>query len=100
MRRRRHGAAQMADAMVRVWFWLAARKHQEGSALHSPYAVGESSIAAVDVMGDDAEFGRRRIEAAPVGQRAADIFQPALPVGADRKSTRLNSSHLGISYAV
>src|SRR2546426_9316597 len=27
-------------------------------------------------------------------------FRPSLPVGGDRKSTRLNSSHLVISYAV
>src|SRR5258706_14658636 len=40
------------------------------------------SIAAMDVMGDDAELGRRRVEAPPVGQRAADVFQPALPMGA------------------
>src|SRR5205814_3515577 len=63
---------------------------------------------AADVAGDD---GARRQRQAGVRRR---VDQPALPVNstqkanpfwrqdgfADRKSTRLNSSHLGISYAV
>src|SRR5205814_9452432 len=38
-----------------------------------------------------------QLHAEPALARAA---APSLPAGADRKSTRLNSSHLGISYAV
>src|ERR1039457_2166969 len=36
----------------------------------------------------------------PLRRRPADGHQIARPVGVDRKSTRLNSSHLVISYAV
>src|SRR5208282_6273716 len=43
--------------------------------------------------------GSRRLCAA-AGQRAADVNPPAPPDAADRKSTRLNSSHGSISYAV
>src|SRR5262245_18708438 len=50
--------------------------------LQDLWAVARRSIAAVDVMGDDAELGRRRVEAPSVGQRAADVFQSALPMGA------------------
>ena len=42
------------------------------------------SIAAMDVMRDDAELGRRRIQAPRIGQRAADVVQPALPMSAHR----------------
>src|SRR5256885_8189206 len=44
----------------------------------------------------------RRV-AAEDGARASPalaVGRPTVPVGADRKSTRLNSSHLVISYAV
>src|SRR5205814_8915816 len=44
--------------------------------------------------GDEAFGGYAR----PIVARAAEALRGALP--ADRKSTRLNSSHLGISYAV
>src|SRR5262245_64687029 len=37
----------------------------------------------------------RRVRARATGERATDSL-----AGGDRKSTRLNSSHLGISYAV
>src|SRR5947199_7111558 len=37
------------------------------------------------------------VEVAPPARVAAPVDMPILP---DRKSTRLNSSHLGISYAV
>src|SRR5947199_2260366 len=36
----------------------------------------------------------------PEHWRSAIPMRGALPIGLDRKSTRLNSSHLGISYAV
>src|SRR5205814_9208010 len=45
----------------------------------------------------------RRIERRPGGGEAAGPPRPCSrwwPPGRDRKSTRLNSSHLGISYAV
>src|SRR5690606_42026939 len=44
-----------------------------------------------------AEQGGRRAAGAPVPPR---VLRPVTPAGADRKSTRLNSSHVKISYAV
>src|ERR1039458_5160859 len=41
---------------------------------------------------NSAMFGRRG--------EVTNLFQAILLLGLDRKSTRLNSSHLGISYAV
>src|SRR5262245_62608732 len=43
---------------------------------------------------------RRRHRAAPASARASAWRSPSEPDRRDRKSTRLNSSHLGISYAV
>src|SRR5262245_62242759 len=40
----------------------------------------------------------RQYEWKLTGARAHNLWQVSLPI--DRKSTRLNSSHLGISYAV
>src|SRR3954449_10302240 len=51
--------------------------------------TGRRSIAAMDVMGDDAELGRRRIEALRIGQRAADIVEPALPMRPHRVQAEL-----------
>src|SRR5205814_3050225 len=51
------------------------------------------------VLGDDRLLGDRQpdLRGALRPDRAAEAD---LPGGLDRKSTRLNSSHLGISYAV
>src|SRR5262245_64033098 len=43
--------------------------------------------------------GAARALAAAVAERRGEVERPD-PAGEDRKSTRLNSSHLGISYAV
>src|SRR5256885_9512217 len=48
------------------------------------------------VRPQDRRHGNR---AAPPAQGRREVLQPA-PRGEDRKSTRLNSSHLVISYAV
>src|SRR5437899_8888143 len=72
-----------------------------------------SSAAAVPVVDDyrardsrEARLRRRRVNSENSHERTASIaLQPLRPVSGrrvkrDRKSTRLNSSHLGISYAV
>ena len=43
----------------------------------------------MDIMCDDSDLGRRRGEATLIGQRAADVFQPALPMGAHRTQAEL-----------
>src|ERR1035441_11103545 len=54
-----------------------------------------SAVAVGKISQTQAPHGRRRGQRAP--QRLATLRVPRY---ADRKSTRLNSSHLGISYAV
>src|ERR1039458_4885145 len=55
-------------------------------------AAGTAERAASTAYG-----ASRRAERAAAASRRCPAQQP--PAGADRKSTRLNSSHLGISYA-
>src|SRR5947199_3133241 len=45
-------------------------------------------------------FRRDDIQPAPADRDRAGLTGRCHPEGGDRKSTRLNSSHLGISYAV
>ena len=42
----------------------------------------QSSFVTMDVVGYDAEVGRRQGQAPRVGQRATDIVEPALPMRA------------------
>src|SRR5262245_65134191 len=51
--------------------------------------------SGADAGGEEREIGRRN-----VALDEADELPRPLDVVGDRKSTRLNSSHLGISYAV
>src|SRR5256886_3588099 len=68
-----------------------------------------SAAAPADVRGERARLGVARLAAPPPhqvqrrggGDRGADhARRHGLAVGRDRKSTRLNSSHSQISYAV
>src|SRR3712207_7120516 len=61
--------------------------------LHRPLAVAEPGIPARDPAG----AGHR---AARVGAGRGALRRPDAAAGGDRKSTRLNSSHANISYAV
>src|SRR6266540_5760752 len=53
-----------------------------------PAAIGESGMSHLGRCGTDAHF------------RSCAAFPAQLPPCEDRKSTRLNSSHITISYAV
>src|ERR1039458_7502267 len=57
-----------------------------------------SAIGAVSTSAELLGGSQRVLEMAT--QYAKDRIQFGVPIGRDRKSTRLNSSHLGISYAV
>src|ERR1039458_4101383 len=59
---------------------------------HAAVPVVEAAVLDDDVFGEP-------VDAQPVGVLAA-LNGDAVVVDIDRKSTRLNSSHLGISYAV
>src|SRR5205814_8334803 len=87
-----------------LFFFYSARHHPE---LHSFPTRRSSDLAnprraqnlnTIDEVPDSSWFTNR------AGTRALtteDIFNgPDTSAGPDRKSTRLNSSHLGISYAV
>src|SRR5205814_9123447 len=60
--------------------------------------IGEVLLDADELRGDDRRLFVVRV-AAPASVTAEADVGPFLSA-ADRKSTRLNSSHLGISYAV
>src|ERR1035438_2838561 len=53
---------------------------------------GETVMSPNSTMGHRCRFRMRRVE--------TESAHGGLPLLSDRKSTRLNSSHLGISYAV
>src|SRR5262245_64083256 len=85
----------------RIALMLAARLAQQcGAALHVLHAEDPLLVAAAaetnfDLTSDTREELSRFIKTAPP---AADL-SPCRD-GVDRQSTRLNSSHLGISYPV
>src|SRR5258705_9942320 len=59
-------------------------------------------VARAEPDGPDAVRRPRGEDAVPrvEGSRGGNVELEAVLAGVDRKSTRLNSSHLGISYAV
>src|ERR1035441_10740675 len=67
----------------------------------APNLINDVDPTQTIVLGNDGmaqTFAQGDSRARSVEAAAADLQTP--PVGLDRKSTRLNSSHLGISYAV
>src|SRR5262245_14588539 len=74
------------------------------SAPSNPAAAAAANVAGA-AEGDAAQkgiAGKAIDKVKEVAKSASDIFRrvPCLASKGDRKSTRLNSSHLGISYAV
>src|SRR5438067_9121948 len=63
-----------------------------------PISLGHEPRHVADAAADH-HVGPLQRDAAAAGRVALDHHQPAAP-GRDRKSTRLNSSHVSISYAV
>src|SRR3712207_8049018 len=58
-------------------------------------------LAELHALGQHAGHGRRRVQVVPEQLSGHTVVRrPALVVVLDRKSTRLNSSHANISYAV
>src|SRR5690554_7567675 len=83
---------QAEDALL--LFLLAAQLTQVGAALHHFLItdVDRHKYDGFAVIPQEAAHGHR--------QHARAWWQHAPGAGADRKSTRLNSSHVRISYAV
>src|SRR5437899_8118873 len=75
------------------------RRHERGGAVY-PLLDGRSVIGALVLVGQRAPAGDRIASlVAELGPRLA-AAKAVHDAEQDRKSTRLNSSHLGISYAV
>src|SRR5438309_4927539 len=55
---------------------------------------------AVGLVGNDGRVDASRLEGLPGVQDVIHVTKPYKQVSPDRKSTRLNSSHSSISYAV
>src|SRR5262245_65790425 len=68
--------------------------------LHSFPTRRSSDLAPVVPSAARRALGHERLVRGVLALRHADGGAHQAPPGADRKSTRLNSSHLGISYAV
>src|SRR3712207_8991028 len=67
----------------------------------SQFAFGVLDLGAVERVADRATGAAQRLDEAQQPPRAADRDMARLGLRrADRKSTRLNSSHANISYAV
>src|SRR5690554_7501298 len=75
------------------------------SAMHG-YAAGAEALGGALVLRESplAHLGLRAApdarEAPASARRESDVCQSSQPTHSDRKSTRLNSSHVRISYAV
>src|SRR3712207_8823632 len=71
----------------------------------SPRAVGLALLRGAAGSGRAEVAGRLMLDALPASERGAGVGQLLIslcsyPSAVDRKSTRLNSSHANISYAV
>src|SRR5262245_55894971 len=80
-----------------------------GTIVYAPGDEAAANVPAVNVAAmDRAQRSRFRDAVQPVFQDGSEALDPRMRIGqsiaeglrSDRKSTRLNSSHLGISYAV
>src|ERR1039458_1195745 len=76
------------------------RRRGAGPGLDPP--AGKRTAQTVSDAGGPAGHPRRRAVPSPVygAVRTSRVTVEVYVAGTDRKSTRLNSSHLGISYAV
>src|SRR3712207_8184919 len=88
--------------MYCVFFFFLMIRRPPRSTLF-PYTTLFRSVRRLDDLGEEA-VGRGGIRRGGV-ERDVDVGQPGrlrrrLVLGQDRKSTRLNSSHANISYAV
>src|SRR3989475_7778814 len=97
-----------AGGSVRVWPIGAASVGSKGDAIAEIAAMKEAGIVAVSDDGKPiatAKLARQVMDYCrsldlPVIEHAEDVSLAASAVMRDRKSTRLNSSHSQISYAV
>src|SRR5262245_63491148 len=70
---------------------LLTKARELGDTVEAVYSGADADTLAPQL----GEYGATKVHAADHGSSLSGVIG-----GADRKSTRLNSSHLGISYAV
>src|SRR5437899_9833266 len=86
----------VAQGSLGIWLVACAGSVRSGpSETIRVFGAADTPITATGVTADEDGWRIERASAGPV-----PLFEVALPGLEDRKSTRLNSSHLGISYAV
>src|SRR5437870_10911025 len=76
------------EICFRCYFSIAASAYIDTLSLHDALPISQCR-----------GFSRASASRCPPGRRSSRRL-PGAPRGADRKSTRLNSSHVAISYAV
>src|SRR5437899_7346954 len=89
----------MPKGLFRGFGYVAIEATQQGPALGSDPIGAATTIGGIGTAHNESCARQTRHQAREIGI-ARDHPCPDLGAGQDRKSTRLNSSHLGISYAV
>src|ERR1035438_350481 len=99
-RRQRHGLARR-NRFDRAWLGGQGLHARWAGCRRGPRGAVEAELLAIMVQGHgrDAHVPGALDEVEEVVAGGVGMGQDELGDGADRKSTRLNSSHLGISYA-
>src|SRR5207249_12078255 len=96
LEKRKRRAPDFVPVGVPASAWVRNRQaHRRALGRHAPFSCGLALPAAVPA-------GKARLDPRAVGRESESKTTEVLPAdgGRDRKSTRLNSSHVSISYAV
>src|SRR5205814_8033414 len=98
--RQRHHVSAFVDAFIYPFFFLMLRRPPRSTLF--PYTtLFRSRASHRRLAGRFLPTAASRLAVAcAAAWRRAGMFRPRGELAEDRKSTRLNSSHLGISYAV
>src|SRR5262245_63305258 len=93
-----HGAVSLSDSCATLWQELGER------VLPVEISSQAGAILRVAMTQGEPRYGKKLTErsalAGALGLDASELDSEVESLDPDRKSTRLNSSHLGISYAV
>src|SRR5438045_8023161 len=84
------------QAMERVMFYIELKKLVSSVAVGMALAISLALLGCNSSEAPDEKSGDATIPS----KRGTPVTQKSTAPDVDRKSTRLNSSHLGISYAV
>src|SRR5699024_11985932 len=90
------GAGRSAVGRVIIWFFSCGRRAETGTGSVS----GRPGCRAAGALGEVGGVEQPPVAVAAQAHDHATGVDAAVGNGEDRKSTRLNSSHVSISYAV